>query len=311
MRSKIAIVDGNNLLYRAYYKFSNMRSSKGLLTSIIYGFPYVLKGMLTQHDPDDMIIVFDGGRDEKRIELLPDYKKRDKKLNFDRDDFYRQRGVLIEMLKLLGIKYVMARKEADDVIWLLARKLKRKHHVLIVSSDKDFNQLVSEHVSIWNPKANKRYNHKNIDKELGFPVNRFVDYLILDGDQSDNIKGLVGVGQARAKHFIANTKSISDYLTNKQEEIKSFERSKLEPVFLLNRQLIDIRLFCRRYLKNLKIEINVPANKIKKKKLAYLCSSHSITTFIKPDFIKAFDKLLTKNKKIKTWPKSSSWVLLE
>jgi len=312
-KNKILIIDGNNLLYRAYYKYTNMRSQSGLLSSIVYGFPYVLKGMLTMHSPDDVIVVFDGGRHEHRMKIYPAYKgDRKQKLNFDKEDFYNQRDQVIKILDYLGVKHVkMKGQEADDIIWMLAKKLKRENHVVIVSSDKDFKQLISENVSVYSPKEEKRFHIQNIETELGFPLKRYVDYLILDGDVSDNIKGLVGVGAVRAKDFISKTESISKYLINKQEEIKSFERSRLEPVFLLNRQLIDIRLFCRRYLKGLRVQINIPERKIKKKKLAFICSRYDITTFIKPDFLKAFEKLLTKNQNIKTWQKCSSWDLLE
>lgn len=307
-------MDGNNLLYRAYYKYSNMRSSNGLLSSVVYGVPYVIRGMLSQHDPDDMVVVFDGGRHAKRMELYPEYKaKRKQKITFDKENFYQQRDEAIKILSYLGVKHVLMKgMEADDIIWLMAKKLKRKNHVVIVSSDKDFNQLVSENLSVWNPKDSKRYTHKNIDSELGFSVKRFVDFLILDGDVSDNIKGMIGVGPAKAKDFISRTKSISNYLISGQEEIKSFQKNLLEPVFLLNRQLIDIRLFCRRHLKGTVIPIHVPKAKIKKGKLALICSKYEITTFIKKDFLKSFDKLLTKNSKIKVWQrKCLSWDLLE
>lgn len=295
MKNKVLIIDGNNMLYRAYYKFNNLRSSKGLLTSIIYGFPYILQSLIKLQKPDKVYVVFDGGRDPKRIELLPDYKKREKKAGFDAENFFFQKDELIKFLDILGIPHLTVEKrEADDIIWLMARKLKRlKNNVVIVSSDKDFNQLICEGITIWNPKADKRFTVKNLKKEIGYEPHECVDYLILDGDTSDNIKGMPGVGNARALNFIKEQGSIRKYLTSDCDEMTSFPKVRLEEVFLLNRQLIDIKLFCRRYLKDVKITLPEPkVKKVSKKKIAFFCSKYSITSFNKNEFVKTFKNLL-------------------
>lgn len=294
-KDKVLLIDGNNMLHRAYYKFQNLKNAKGVLTGVIYGFPYILRGLISLHKPQKVIVVFDGGRSKRRLEILPEYKQRDKKAGFDADNFYFQKEKVQELLDILGIPYIQKKHtEADDLIWLLARKYKRKkYEVMIVSSDKDFNQCITKGISIWNPKADKRYTHLNLKKEVGYEPHECVDYLILDGDTSDNIKGMPGVGHARALNFIKEQGSIKKYLISNDEEMKSFPRNRLEPVFLLNRELIDIRFFCRRNLKGVKLKIpKIEITKVKKKKLAFFCSSYSITTFIKDDFIKTFNKLL-------------------
>lgn len=298
MKNKILIIDGNNLLYRAYYKFSNLRTSKKVLSGIVYGFPYILNGMIKQQSPDDIIVVFDGGRDAKRMEVCPEYKQRDKKLSFDSENFYEQKEAVVKLLTCLGVKIVqIPKREADDVIWLLTKRLKRKNQVVILSSDKDFNQLISESVSIYNPKAGKRITHKNCFGETGYEPHQCVDWLIMDGDASDNIKGLTGVGPAKIKDFFTKFDSIKEYLISSKEEVKSFPRHMLEPVFLRNRVLIDIRLFTQRYFDKSELFIRVPKQKINKAEFNMICSQYEISSFDEK-FVKNFKKLLKNDIKV-------------
>ena len=297
MKNKVLIIDGNNLLYRAYYKFNNLRTSKGVLSGCIYGFPYILNSLIKFHLPDDVIVVFDGGRDKKRLDLLPDYKgSRKPKVSFDPEDFYRQRDEVIKILVTLGIKIIQQNgKEADDIIWLLARRYKRTWQVVIVSSDKDFVQLISKNVSIWNPKLSVRITHQNCKKIVGYNPEQCVDFLILDGDVSDNIKGLVGVGPASINDLFNRGYTIESYLISNDIELPKFKKSLLEPVFLINRRLINIRLFVRKYMSLRDANIIIP-KKIKSRELAFICSNHEITTFTDKGFIHAFEKLFKNNK---------------
>lgn len=297
MKNKVLIIDGNNMLYRAYYKFSNLRTSKGVLSGCIYGFPYILNSLIKFHLPTDVIVVFDGGRDKKRLDLLPDYKgSRKPKVSFDAEDFYRQRDEVIKILITLGIKIIRQKdKEADDIIWLIARRYKRTWQVVIVSSDKDFVQLISKNISIWNPKLSIRITHQNCKKIMGYNPEQCVDYLTLDGDVSDNIKGLTGVGPASINDFFNKGYTIESYLVSNDIELPKFKKSLLEDVFLLNRKLINIRLFVRKYM-SLKDTTMIIPKKIKPKELAYICSNHEISTFSNKGFIHAFEKLFKNNK---------------
>jgi 5'-3' exonuclease len=299
MKNKFLIIDGNNFLYRAYYKHANLRASSGALSGVIYGFPNMLQALIKHQSPNDVIIVFDGGRDEHRKKIHPEYKRREQKIGFDREDFYRQKDDLLKILKCLGIKTLTVEKrEADDIIWGLTKKLRKENQVVIVSSDKDFNQLISKNVSIWNPKANMRYSNKNIKTQTGFDYHEWVDYLILNGDESDNIKGMKGVGEKRARKFLDEFGSIERYLKSDCKELKGFEKPLLEEVFLLNRQLIDLRLFYRRYLKeNIELKVKIPKlKKVDVLELSFQCAKHDIYTFKEEKFINVFNKLLKTNK---------------
>lgn len=293
MRNKLYIIDGNNLAHRAYHKFRSMNSSDGTKSSITFGFTYILKSLIASHKPDEVIVVFDGGRSKRRLELLPTYKEKEINPEFDYEDFIKQKEDTIKILGYLGIP-VVTRKgtEADDVIWLLARRAKKDKTVVIVSSDKDFNQLLSNRVSIWNPYKNDRITHKNVEKIFGYTPEKCVDYLVLDGDKSDKIPGYHGVGKVTAMKFLEEYGSISKYLKNNEKEHSKIKRRELEELWLTTREIIDIRLFCRRNLKQKDFKVPKKPKQINKRELAMICSKYSINIFLQKDFQITFKNLL-------------------
>lgn len=293
-KNNILIIDGNNALYRAYYKFNSLRSVSGTPTGITYGFTYILKALLIKFKPKDLYVIFDGGRSSERKVILPSYKKRDKKEGWDANDFFRQKEITLEILKCLGVKVIEKKHtEADDMIWLLTRRLKRKNHVTIVSSDKDFNQLLSKNVDIWNPAKKGLITIDNIKTIFGYEAYQCVDYLILDGDKSDCIPGYPGVGPKTAIKFLEEYGSIYNYLNNQEYKFKKWDRGKLETLYVDNKQLIDLRLFVRKYLHSRDLIIkNKNIKHIDEKELKFLCGENSIKTFVKPPFIKEFKNIL-------------------
>lgn len=293
-RNKHLIIDGNNLCHRAYHQFKNMSSKEGRNSSMVFGMPHILESLVRLHKPDRVLVVFDKGVDKKRREILPEYKRREKKTDFDYENFIQQKEDVQKMLEYLGVPYLQPDKgEADDIIWLYARKYKRRgDHSIIVSTDKDFNQLLSKGVSIHHPWKKIRITHKNVNQYYPYTAEQCVDYLILEGDKSDNIEGYKGVGKVTATKFLAKHGSIQNYLKSDAPEDKRIKRSKLEEIYLRNRLLIDIRLFCRRYINPKDINKPISTGKINKKELAQLCAKYSITTFTKENFLKTFLKLL-------------------
>lgn len=293
---KQLIIDGNNLLHRAYHKFKNMKSKEGQNTSILFGFPFILKSLIDLNKPSGVLVVFDGGRSKIREEVLPDYKKREKKPDFDYDDFTFQKEELKKLLTHLCIPHTeIPGNEADDIIWYYARNFKRKgEHSFIVSTDKDFNQILSKNVSIWHPWKNKRITHKNVELIYGYTPEQCVDYLILDGDKSDHIPGYPGVGPKTALKFINNYGSIKEYLyTEGVKEDKKIKKKELEKLFLQNRIVIDLRLYLRRYMDKSIIKIHHPAKaEINVPEIRYYESKYNITSFNNKRFITAFQKLL-------------------
>lgn len=286
------IIDGNNQLHRAYNKYNNMHSHKRENTSIIFGFPYILSSILSTFKPDNAFVVFDGGRDKRRIEILPEYKRKDKGLEFDSEGFYRQRDIVLEILTFLDIPFIFERnREADDYIWLLARRLKRKgHNIIIISTDKDFNQLISTKLSIWNPHKKIRFNYKNLVNEVGYEPHQTVSYLSLLGDKSDNIPGIRGFGEKTSLKFVKEFDTIENFISSPDSKFGKLDKAKLTELYKINKELIDIRYFCRSNKLRLP-KLPKLRGDIMFKELNRLASRYDITTFSKDNFLKPFLKL--------------------
>lgn len=289
--SKTLIIDGNNLLHRAFHKFKAMRNGKGENTAAIFGFPYLLSSLIKLHKPTDVIVAFDGGRDKRRLKVLPTYKDRKSKSDFDFEDFKRQKEIIKEILGYLGISFSSRKDlEADDIIYLYARRASRKGMVIIVSTDKDFVQLIDEKVSLWNPWKDDRITHKNYHKYTKFSPAQCVDYLSLDGDTSDCIPGYKGMGEKTIMQFLNEFSSISNFLESK-DNFKKIDKKLLEKIYNTNRELIDIRYFCRKHKIKLKDIPITKASKVNSTELNFIAAEHSITTFNKPEFINTFKEL--------------------
>jgi DNA polymerase-1 len=293
MKNKTIIIDGNNLLHRAYNKYKSMRSDDGKLTGSIFGFPYILRSLIRLHSPTKVIVVFDGGRDKRRLKLLPDYKKRKIREDFDYENFISQKEEVMKILSFLCIEVLHNKNfEADDLIWLVARKYSRKGKVMIVSSDKDFIQLIDKQISIWNPWKDDRITHLNYKKHYKFSPEQCVDYLSLDGDTSDNIPGYKGVGEKTALAFLDEYGSIDNYLSDLSlPEHKKIKRKELKALYKVNKEIIDVKLFCKKHKIKLKDCKTKTSKKIDIKELRLLCSKYSITSIIKDDFIQTFKQI--------------------
>jgi len=292
---KNIVIDGNNLMYRAYHKFKT-KSRKGIDSSAAYGFPYILRSLINQQKADKVLVVFDGKVDKNRLAIHPGYKgtrgAKKKARDFDQEQFVSQQVDIKKMLKALGVPVIhKSNREADDLMWLYTRKAKRKGEaVVIVSTDKDFNQLLSPNISIWHPWKNKRITHKNLINVYGYTPEQCVDYLSLVGDKSDNIEGKKGFGDKTTLKFIKEYGSLLKYIRGAGEEMNKFTRSEAKELYNMNRALIDLRFFARTYLKGEKINIK-SSGKIDRKELAIICSKYDISTFTDDSFIKTFKNL--------------------
>lgn len=287
----ILIIDGNNLLFRCYFKFSGMVSKAGIPSSMVFGYPYVLKSLIGKFNPEKVFNVFDGGRSKERLKRLPTYKQKDPKLGFDIDDFRDQKSVIMDFLPSLNT-YTLWEKyqEADDLIYSLVRKYQKTHKIIIVSSDKDFNQLVSDNVWCHNPHKGIEITPKNMKHRFNYEPHECVDYLILDGDSSDNIPGYKGMGEKRIREFLDMHSSISNYLSSNMQ-YKSINNALLADIYKRNKYLIDLAYYYRKFNRKKPIPITGRPN-FNQPKIWAFSSKYDITTFNKKDFQKPFKTLI-------------------
>lgn len=292
MKNKIVIVDGNNQLYRAHFSHLNL-DYKGKLVSAIYGMPQIISSVIKRLKPHYFFICWDGKKHPRRLELCPEYKAKRKNFGVDWEQIIRQKPICMRLFKLLGISQVWSMgMEADDYIYALVRKYKRDpdNEIVIVSTDKDFHQLLCRNVKIWDDKKKVLLTRNNLIKYYPYTPKQCVDYLILNGDDSDNIKGYKGMGEKRIPAFLELFSSIEYFLKSKKEH-KGIDKKKLAELYLINNELINLKLFYEKNIKG-KVEIEYYKNlrnpKPNKLKFRRLCAKYGIKTFLKTDFINTF-----------------------
>lgn len=299
MNKKIAIFDGNHLAYRALYKFGNLRTIDGVKTGVIYGMVYVAESLIRRIGPDVAVVVFDGGRSKYRLELLPSYKDREKKIGFDADDFFRQKDAGKELFMTLGIKVAQKKHtEADDIIAMITRRYSKKEwDVVIVSGDKDFNQLIDGGwpgerggIEIYNTSKGINYTYRNLCDKVGYYPAQTVDYLSLLGDKSDKIEGYPGIGPVKASQLLEQYGSVRNFLES-GEKFGKVDNKKLEQIWKRNKKLIDLKFFYRKFLMKESIPWVNPTTGMCEDKLRKLCSTYEINSFLKPQFLKTFKNL--------------------
>lgn len=228
---KVILVDGNNLLFRSYYATAYtgniMRNSKGFPTNGLYGFVNMINKIIMEEDPKYMIVAFDVGKTfrHEKYERYKDGRREtpeDLKLQFPKAK---------EILTAMGIKYIECPNyEADDIIGTIASWCEKddNYEALIVSSDKDLLQLISDEttVKLLKPKDYIMMNKKTFIDTYGFEPIKMIDLKALMGDASDNIPGVKGIGEKGAIKLICENGSL-DKIYENIDNIKGATKDKL------------------------------------------------------------------------------------
>lgn len=272
MFNLILLIDANNLAFRAD-QTSNLTTKAGIRIGAIYGTLRMIKSYITQtsmsyrndlmeaiwesqfvHSDNpsfsQVICAWDGGKSQFRKDIYADYKgQRERKRAAQSEeqkqqyeDFVHQMQEIDDLLPLLGVHSIKIRHyEADDVICYICKK--SKNQIVIVSTDKDMLQLVNSHVAVWSPYKKELYTQNNFKKLTGLEKSSFIDYRVLVGDSSDNIKGIKGIGEKTAKQLIGQYKTLDRILDDRKHLIKKVRTARifdqLETI-QLNKQLMDM-----------------------------------------------------------------------
>ena len=186
-------------------------------TSALFGFVNQVFKLLRDEDPDYIAAIFDTDRKTFRHKRYPAYKATREKMP---DELREQIPYLWDLLKAMHLPMLSLQGyEADDIIGTLAVKGEEKDiDVYIVSGDKDFMQLISDHVYLYAPggrfKGTKVYDRDAVIEKWGVPPEKIIDLLGLMGDSSDNIPGVRGVGEKSAVKLIKEYGSLEEALNN-------------------------------------------------------------------------------------------------
>ena len=205
---KVLLIDGLNLFFRNF-AMMNMVNPDGVHIGGLGGFFRSLGAMIRQTNPTSVYVVFDGaGSTANSKNLLSEYKSKRNlqritnwdafdSLEEEHDSKIDQIVRVIQYLKLLPVKTTLIDKvEADDIIAVLSKKLVNKFNstCFIVSSDKDFLQLVTDKIIVYRPIEKEYYTPKTVKEKYGVIPENFILYKTLLGDNSDNIPGVKGLG---------------------------------------------------------------------------------------------------------------------
>jgi DNA polymerase I len=211
------LVDGTNLLYRAYHALQSFRTSKGLPTHAAYGFTSMILRVLREHQPDQIIVVFDPPGPTQKHKLYPAYKESRERTP---DDLLVQVPYVRGILDALGIPILVEEGiEADDVLGTLALLLKGDgHEVTLVTGDKDFCQLVDERIRLLDTMRNRITGPEEVVSRFGVGPGQVVEVLALAGDSIDDLPGVPGIGVKTAAQLLAKYGTLDEAVARGSEE---------------------------------------------------------------------------------------------
>jgi DNA polymerase-1 len=252
---RLFLIDGYALIYRAFFAMiaRPLRTSRGENTSAAWGIANFLQRLITTHKPEYIGWVHDSGL-SFRHETYPDYKATREKLGEElQQDFDTGMERIRKLLDCYHIPILtLEGYEADDVIGTLAaRGVEQGTSVVVVSGDKDFQQLVREGIWLLNPGRGgpagvdeQWVGIENAVERLGVAPERVVDYLALVGDSSDNVPGVKGIGDKTARELVEQYGPIENILAHAEELTKKRPREALQAyadAARLSKQLVTIR----------------------------------------------------------------------
>ena len=227
---KIMILDGNSLLFRAFYALPPLKTKKGQFTNAVYGFLSMLYKIIDTYSPEYLCVAFDPEKPTFRHEKYKDYKANRQKAP---NELVQQFRLIRDVLDVHNIKRVEIEGfEADDVSGTFACAAKEQGaDVYLVTSDKDYLQLIDENVKVVLTKKGitntEEMNLNSMEEEYGLTPEQFVDLKALMGDSSDNIPGVSGVGEKTALKLMQEYKSLDNIYDN-IDSIKGKLKEKLE-----------------------------------------------------------------------------------
>ena len=299
---KILVIDGLNTFIRVFSVIPTLNDD-GIHIGGIVGFLKSVGYAIKMLRPTRCIIVFDGkGGSTRRRKVYPEYKNRRKtKIRLNRANEYssvedEHQSMLLQLQR--GVEYLenlpltllsIDNIEADDTIAYITEQVLPKNKIVIMSTDKDFLQLVDERVSVWSPTKKKIYTPKEVYDDFGVNSKNLILARIIDGDKSDNIPGIKGYGMKtilKKIHILSENKIVSY-----ENFIQFLDDNKLDldkDVLLRNYYLMQLKEVDISATAKLKIQ-----NKV----------NESVPTLVKYKFQKMFleDKLYTALPNLNSW----------
>lgn len=197
----IYLIDGSAYIYRGFHALPMLSNTKGLPTNAVLGFTQILIRLIKEKKPDYLAMFFDSRGPSFRQDIFPEYKA-------NRPPMPDELSVQIPWVKQVteGFKIKVYEKpgfEADDLIGTAAVEAERQgFKVILVSGDKDFMQLVSDNILIFDPVKEVMMGRNEVKEKTGVFPEKIIDIMALTGDASDNVPGVPGIGKKTAPALI-------------------------------------------------------------------------------------------------------------
>ena len=218
MSKKIAVIDGNSLMHRAYHAIQTpMSAADGTPTNAVFGFMSMFLKFIELASPDAVVCAFDAGKPQFRIAELESYKAQRPSMD---DDLRVQFPVMEELLTAMNVPVVKVKGwEGDDILGTIAaRDEELGFETLLVTGDKDAYQLASDLTRIVTTKKGITdvtiYGPEEVVERYGVSPEQFPDFLGLMGDSSDNIPGVPGIGAKTAAKLLQRFGSMQGVYDN-------------------------------------------------------------------------------------------------
>lgn len=234
----LLLIDGNAIMHRAFYALPPFKTKEGIPTNVIYGFFSMLYKAVVDFKPTHTVVCFDTPKPTFRNKLFKKYQAQRPKIS---DNFIVQIPLVKEALDKARITHLEKDGfEADDLIGTITQ-IYRDHgiKVLILSGDRDIQQLVSKNVFVITPKLGlsdiKMYDRLEVEKKFGLDPEKIPDLKALMGDPSDNYPGAKGIGPKTAAKLLQQYKSIQGIYSHLNEldvKLRKLLKANKENVFL-------------------------------------------------------------------------------
>ena len=244
MKEQLIVIDGNNILNRAFYGIMGnkmLMTNDGTYTNAVYGFLAILFKILEEKKPDYLVVTFDLKAPTARHKMYEGYKANRKGMP---DELAQQMPIIKEILKAMNIDIIEKEGyEADDIMGTLSRfGEKQGLDVTIVSGDRDTFQLATDNTTIKIPRTKmgktetEDFNRQKVIDTYGVEPKQLIEVKGLQGDTSDNIPGIPGIGEKTALSLIKKYKTI-DNLYKQIEENKDDLKGKQREKIIQNKEL--------------------------------------------------------------------------
>ncbi|MDO9262326.1 MAG: 5'-3' exonuclease H3TH domain-containing protein, partial [Desulfosalsimonadaceae bacterium] len=225
-KKTVYLIDGTAYIHRAYHAIRSLANSKGFPTNAVFGFARMLIKLMEDKSPEYVAMFFDSRGPTFRHDIYPEYKANRPPMA---DDMAVQIPYIKELTAGFNIPiFELPGYEADDLIGTVAKRSAAEgFDVVMVTGDKDFMQLITDRITIWDPMKDEAINRETVLAKHGLEPGQMLDVLGLAGDASDNIPGVPGIGPKTAVTLLQTFGTMDGIYENLDKITSKTQKEKL------------------------------------------------------------------------------------